>query len=169
MSILETERLDICHLTTEDAPFIRQLVNTPEWLQYIGDRNVYSTDDAVNYIMNGPMKSYERNGFGLSLVKLKSGGEPIGICGLIRRDSLDDVDIGFAYLPDYVGKGYAFEAADAMLKYGMDELKLTRIVAITIDENKRSIKLLEKLGMAFESVTVDPVSNEELMLFAIAR
>ena len=168
MTVIATERLDVCYLTVEDAPFILRLVNTPEWIQYIGDRNVHTNDDAIQYIVNGPVKSYETHGFGLFLVKLKNDRTPVGICGLIKRDSLEDVDIGFAYLPEHMGKGYAFEAASATLRYGIGQLKLPRIVAITVTANQRSIKLLEKLGMAFDKMVPSP-GEDDLMLFAIGQ
>ena len=115
MNVIQTDRLLLAPLTIEDAPFIFELLNTPEWLQYIGDRGIKSQEDAANYILTGPVRSYSQNGFGLLLVKLKDSNTPIGICGLINRPALDDVDIGFAFLSRYTGQGYAFEAANATL------------------------------------------------------
>lgn len=165
MKILETERIILQQLSTHDAPFILELVNTPSWLKFIGDRGIRTITDAENYILNGPMKSYEKFDFGLYLVKLKNENTPIGMCGLIKRDTLKDVDIGFAFLPGYEGKGYAFESAEATLKYGKTNLGLNRIVAITVSYNQRSIELLKKLGFEFEEMIHFPYDKEELMLF----
>ena len=167
MPILETNRLTLTELSTDDAPFIFELLNSPGWLEFIGDRGIKTLDDAINYIVNGPIKSYEKNNFGLYSVKLKDGNIPIGICGLIKRDSLEDIDIGFAFLPDYEGKGYAYESAVAILSNAKTELRIKRIVAITIKENSKSIQLLEKTGFAFEKLIQLPDDAEELMLFAI--
>lgn len=150
MIILQTEHLTLCHLAVNDAPFIFELLNDPDFLHFIGDRGVRTPDDAKNYIQTGPVASYTKNGFGLYLVKLKEGGEPTGICGLLKRDTLDNVDIGYAFLPEFRGKGYAFESAAAVLKYAKATLGLERIVAITSPDNIASIKVLEKLGMQFE-------------------
>lgn len=166
MDVIETERLVLCHLSEEDAPFIFELLNTPEWIQFIGDRGIKTMDDAKLYIQNGPVKSYSRFGFGLFLVKLKSDQVPIGMCGLIKRDSLEDVDIGFAFLTHYTGKGYAFEAAAATLKYARETIKLTRVVAITNEDNVPSIKLLEKIGLHFEKKVIFESETQPLLLFA---
>jgi len=149
MTILETERLSLRRLNLDDAAFIVELVNEPAWLEFIGDKNVHSLDDARKYILNGPMDMYERLGFGLYLVELKQGSA-IGICGLIKREGLDDVDIGFALLSCFSGQGYALEAAQAVMKYGKNVLQLQRIVAITKPANEKSIRLLTKLGLHFE-------------------
>ncbi len=167
MDDIKTDRLLLCHLTTADAPFIFELLNTPGWLQFIGDRGIKTEEDAINYLLIGPVKSYAENGFGLMLVKLKDDGTPLGICGLIRRAALDDVDIGFAFLERHTGKGYAAEAASATLNYGWQVLGLKRIVAITTADNLHSIRLLEKTGMHFEKKMFMVGDAEELLLFAI--
>lgn len=167
MNILETERLILSEYENSDAAFIMELLNTPSWLQFIGDRNIKSLDDARNYILNTPVASYRKNGFGLYSVKLKDGNIPIGMCGLIRRESLEDVDIGFALLPQFEGKGYAYEAAAAMLDYAKTHLKLKRIVAITNIDNVSSIRLLEKLGLKFEKNIKFEKEEKELKLFSI--
>ncbi len=149
MTVLETDRLSIRRLNLNDAAFILELVNEPAWLEFIGDKNVHSLDDARNYILNGPMEMYKRLGFGLYLVELKQGSA-IGICGLIKRPILDDVDIGFALLSRFSGQGYALEAAEAVMNYGKNVLQLQRIVAITKPANEKSIRLLTKLGLRFE-------------------
>jgi RimJ/RimL family protein N-acetyltransferase len=167
MQVLETDRLIIRRLTLEDAEFIFELVNDPSWLRFIGDRGVRSLEDARNYILKGPVEMYGRLGFGLYLVALKDEGVPIGTCGLIKRDSLKDVDIGFAFLPNFRGRGYAYEAASAVLAYGKNTLGLERIVAIVSPSNDRSIKLLEKLGFQFEQ-RVQLSERDEVKLFAPA-
>ncbi len=149
MTILETQRLSLRRLNLDDAAFILELVNEPAWLEFIGDKNVHSLDDARKYTLNGPMDMYERLGFGLYLVELKQGSA-IGICGLIKRGGLDDVDIGFALLSRFSGQGYALEAAQAVMNYGKNVLQLDRIVAITKPANEKSIRLLAKLGLHFE-------------------
>jgi [ribosomal protein S5]-alanine N-acetyltransferase len=164
MHILQTQRLSLRELTPDDAPFILKLVNEPTWLQFIGDKGVRTLKDAVNYILSGPAKSYRTNGFGLWLVSLKEEDLPIGICGLIKRAELEHVDIGFAYLPDYSGRGYAFEAASATLEYAKNSLALTRILAITNQDNIRSIKLLEKLGLQFEKLISLPKEDKQIIL-----
>jgi len=166
MIISETDRLIIQEFTTGDTAFIVALVNTPSWIRYIGERNIKSTEDAMNYLVNGPLKSYREHGFGLYLVKLKNENIPVGMCGLIKRETLDDVDIGFAFLPEHEKKGYAFESAMAVMEKAQS-LGLQRIVAITMNENERSIRLLEKIKMKFEKMIVMPGGNEELMLFSI--
>lgn len=167
MKVLETDRLIIRWLTIEDAAFILELVNDPSWLRFIGDRGVRALEDARNYILKGPVEMYGRLGFGLYLVELKDEGVPIGTCGLIKRDSLKDVDIGFAFLPSFRGRGYAYEAASAVLAYGKNTLGLERIVAIVSPGNDRSIRLLEKLGLQFEQ-RVQLSERDEVKLFAPA-
>ena len=131
MNILQTERLILSEFTFDDAPFIIEIVNTPKWLQFIGNRNVKTIDDAKNYLANGPLKSYKKFGFGLYKVTLKKENIPIGMCGLIKRDTLEHPDIGFAFLPQHEKKGYAFESAFATLVYAKANFKLQRIVAIS--------------------------------------
>lgn len=165
MNILETDRLILCKLTLDDAPFILELLNDPAFLRFIGDRGVRTLDDARNYIANGPMDSYEKHGFGLYLTKLKDSDTPIGICGLLKRDFLEDADIGFAFLPEFTGKGYGFESAAAVMEYGKTVLGLKRIVAITAPDNVASIKLLEKLGLRFEKTARFSKDGSESKLF----
>jgi [ribosomal protein S5]-alanine N-acetyltransferase len=165
MTLIETDRLIISHFTLDDAAFIIKLVNSPGWLQYIGDRNVKTLDDARRYLENGPMKSYERRGFGLYRVAVKNTNTAIGMCGLIKREGLADIDIGFALLPAYAGRGYAYEAAAAVLAYGKNQLGLQRIVAICMVDNAPSIRLLQKLGLRFEKMI--RLNEEDLALLAI--
>lgn len=164
--ILETDRLQLRQLTTNDAPFIIGLVNSPGWLKNIGDRHIKTVDEAEAYLLNGPLASYETNGFGLYLIELKDDQTPIGMCGLLRRDTLEIPDIGFALLPEFTGKGYAFESAEAVMAFAGNTLKLPVIAAIVLPTNEPSIKLLEKIGLTFRQPIVYPGTNEELMLFS---
>jgi len=166
LKILETERLTLDKLSSEDAPFILELLNEPSFLRFIGDREVRTFDDAHAYILNGPVASYEKFGFGLYLTKRKQNGVPIGICGLVKRATLPDVDIGFAFLPPFWGHGYAFEAAAAVMAYGKEKLGLQRIVAVATPDNAASIKLLEKLGLRFEKMVKLAEGGNALQLLA---
>lgn len=143
---------------------MRELLNSPSWIQFIGDRGIRTTEQARNYILSGPMEMYTQLGFGHYAVERKEDNAPIGICGLIKRDYLNDVDLGYAFLPNYWGGGYAFEAASAIVEYGKSHFQLPRIVAITMPNNYRSIKMLEKLGFQMERLI--QYGNEELMFFA---
>lgn len=166
MITVETERLVLRQLTGEDAAFILQLVNDPSWLRYIGDRGIRTLEAARDYIRNGPMASHAKNGFGLDLLVRKTDRMPVGICGLLKRDTLADVDIGFALLPQFGGQGYAREAAAAVLRQGREVLGWKRIVAITDPSNTASIRLLEKLGFKFERLIRLAPDKPELNLFA---
>ncbi len=168
MRILETERLVLRRLDTGDAAFIRRLVNEPAWLRYIGDRGVRTLEDAGKYLRDGPLAMYARLGFGLNLVETKDDMQPIGLCGFVKRDTLPDVDLGFAFLPEYWGKRYAFESASATMIHGRSVLELARIVAITAHDNLASIRLLERLGFAFERSVRLGDDDEELLLYAAA-
>jgi [ribosomal protein S5]-alanine N-acetyltransferase len=163
---IETERLLMRRFTLDDAPFFRALVNDAGWKRFIGERHVHTDDDARAYLTKSYLANYDRNGFGLYLASLKDG-TPIGMCGLIKRDGLDDADIGFAFLEKWCGKGYALEAAHASLIYGRDVLKKSRVVAIVMPENKSSITLLEKIGLRFEENIRMKPEDEELALYAI--
>ena len=166
MKVLDTDRLTLRWLTSDDAEFIMELVNDPAWIRFIGDRNMHSVDAARAYIAKGPAAMYARHGFGLYRVERKDDGVPMGLCGLIKRDYLDDVDIGFAFLPRFCGSGYAKEAAAAVLAYGQREFGLKRIVAITAVDNERSIKLLEGIGLCFEKRIKLNHDSDEVKLFA---
>ena len=158
---LETKRLLLRPITVDDAPFILTLLNEPSFLRYIGDKQVRNLDDARQYILNGPVASYERHGFGLLLVELRDSHTPIGMCGLLKRDELPDPDIGFALLPDFWSKGFAFEAAAAVL----EDARLPRVVAITSLDNESSMNLLKRLGFRFERLTKLTDQGEQLKLF----
>ena len=164
--ILETDRLRLREFTLCDSQFIIELMNSPGWLKFIGDRNVRTIEQAEKYLENGPIKSYQQNGFGLSMVERKDDGVPVGMCGILKRDTLDTPDIGFAFLPVFYGKGYALEIASAVMEYAKCNLGLSRISAITVSENDRSISLLEKLGMTYRSKFSFPGSEEVLLLYS---
>jgi RimJ/RimL family protein N-acetyltransferase len=166
LKVLETDRLIVRRLSLEDAEFILQLLNEPSWLRFIGDKGIRTLDGARDYILKGPVEMYARLGFGLYLVELKEEGFPVGICGLIKRDSLADVDIGFAFLPEFWGKGYAYESASAVMSYGIKTFGLNRLVAITSLDNYVSGKLLEKLGFKFERIVKLSEDSEGVRLFA---
>ncbi|MGH1295544.1 GNAT family N-acetyltransferase [Bacillus pretiosus] len=163
MVVLETERLVLRWFDIKDAPFILELVNDPAWIQFIGDKRIKNLEDAKKYILNGPIDMYNKMGFGLYLVERKEDFTPLGMCGLIKRDSLEDVDIGFAFLEKFRSKGYGFESASAVIDYGVQNLGMKRIVAITTLDNINSGKLLEKVGLQFEKIISD--SGEDLKLF----
>lgn len=163
--VIETERLMLRELVPEDAPFYFHLVHTPDWLRYIGDRKIDSIGDAERYLLNGPIASYRQWGFGFYLMELRESEIPVGLCGLAKRDELEDVDIGFALLPQYTGQGYGYEAAVAMLDLAENALKLPRVIAITTSDNKRSIQLLRKLGMVEEGTV--GFAGEDMLLFGI--
>ena len=166
MIVLETERLFLRGLDVADAEFILALLNQPSFLRYIGDKKVRTVQDAEKYILNGPVASYERHGFGLCLVGLKDTHTPIGICGLLKREDLPDPDIGFAFLPDYWNRGFAFEAAAAVMEDARERLNLQRILAITNQDNESSIKLLQKLGMHVERLIKMSTDSAELFLLS---
>jgi RimJ/RimL family protein N-acetyltransferase len=166
MTVCETERLRLSHLSNpDDAPFVLELLNDPDFLQNIGDRGVRTLAQAGDYIENGPGASYAKFGFGLNLVATRESATRIGICGLLRRDFHPDVEIGFAFLPQFRGKGYAFEAASAVMTLGLKTLRLERIVALTALDNHASMKVLERLGLKFERPIQFPGRPEESRLF----
>ena len=167
MKIIETDRLLIRELDAEtDADFVCRLLNSEKFIKYIGDRNVRSAGDAHDFIRDRYRKSYEDHGYGLYCVELKDGdtGLQVGICGFVRRDTLPGPDIGFAFLPEFEGKGLGFESADAMMNYGRETLGFTEVLAITTLDNDASGKLLEKIGFAFDK-TIDTPEGETLRLF----
>ena len=165
MKVLETDRLTLRHLSTGDAEFILELLNEPSFIRYIGDKQVRTLDDARAYVLNGPVKSYETYGFGLNLVELKSEGKPIGMCGLLKRDTLPEPDIGFAFLPDYWNQGYAFEAAAAVMNHARANLGVENVLAITSPDNDASAKLLGKIGLRFDRLVKLAEDAEEVKLF----
>jgi RimJ/RimL family protein N-acetyltransferase len=169
MIVCETVRLRLRHLLDSDAAFILLLLNEPDFIRNIGDREVRTLDDARRYIQHGPMVSYSQHGFGLWLVELRDSSDPIGICGLLKRDYLQDVDVGFALREGYRGKGFAFEAAEAAMRYGKEDLGISRIVAITSPDNHASMKVLRKLGLEFERALRIPDQTRDTRLFTPAE
>ena len=167
MTVPETERLILRHFNVDDAEFILGLLNEPSFLRYIGDKKVRNLDDARQYILNGPVASYEKHGFGLNLMELRGSHMPIGMCGLLKREELPEPDIGFALLPDFCSKGFAFEAAAAVLHDARERLRLQRILAITSLDNEASITLLERLGFKFERVIELAADREPVRLFSL--
>lgn len=169
MSVLETRRLVLRRLCTEDAAFVLELVNDPDWLRFIGDRGVRTLEGAREYIRSGPMEMYERFGFGLFAVQRKAGAGPIGLCGLLKREWLEDVDLGFAFLPAFRRRGYAREAAAGTMAYASRVLGFDRIAAITSPQNEASQKLLGQLGFRFDRTVRPPGDDAELRLFLCER
>ncbi len=146
--IFSTSRLSIEEVDSSDREFIYGLLNSPNWLEFIGDRGIRTLPDAEAYIKESLQKSYEQNGYGLYKMVLKSTMTPIGLCGFLNRDYLDNPDLGFAILPKYEAKGYTSEAALEMIHYGFNELGFPTINAITTRDNLKSQRLLLKLGLA---------------------
>jgi [ribosomal protein S5]-alanine N-acetyltransferase len=158
---LETTRLTLRRLTPEDAPFIARLLNEPSFIANIGDRGVRNAQDAARYLEAGPLAMYQRFGFGLWHVARRSDAAAIGLCGLLKRDALPDVDLGYAYLPEYWGSGFAFEAAAATLRHAAVKFSLKRVIAVVSPGNDASIRVLEKTGMRFERLhSMDPGAAE---------
>ena len=167
LKVLDTPRLALDRFQPADAPFVLALLNDPGWLRYIGDRGIRTEDAAREYIVNGPMAMYAREGFGLWKTSLRDTGEPIGMAGLIKRPTLDDVDLGFAFLPAYRKHGYAREAASACIGYAREVLKLPRLVAIVSPDNAASLRLLCALGFARER-TLEMKPGDPVELHALA-
>ncbi len=163
--VLETGRLQLRRLTTGDAEFLIEVFNDPAFIRFVGNRDIRMIDQAKEFLEKGPFESYRRHGFGHFLVTLKEAGTPIGICGFVKRDSLEDTDIGFSLLPEFRAQGYAFEAATAVMDYGRDALGFKRIVAIVSPENDASIRLLGRLGLTFERMVKLSENGETLCLF----
>jgi RimJ/RimL family protein N-acetyltransferase len=168
MSVIETERMFLGELGFEDAPFILELLNEAGFLRFIGDKGVRTLADARDYIQQGPMDSYARNGFGLYACRLRDG-TPIGICGLVRRQGLSDPDVGFAFLERFWSKGYAVESARAVMSHAAGTLGLPRVIAITSPDNSGSIAVLEKIGLRFERMIRLADDSPELKLFGPAQ
>lgn len=163
--IAETARIRLRKFTFNDAVFIVDLLNSKGWLQFIGDRNVKTEEQAKQYLEKGPIKSYTEHGFGLWMVELKGTGAPIGMCGILKRDKLEYPDLGFALLPQYHGKGYAFESAQAVLQHAHHELNLKQVYAIVLPSNAASVGLLEKLEFRFVNRFSFTDDKEELCLY----
>jgi RimJ/RimL family protein N-acetyltransferase len=167
MQPLVTKRLIIREIISSDAPFIIKILNDPGFLKNIGDRNVRSLSDAENFIESRYIDSYQKNGFGMYLVELKESGIAIGQCGLIKRDSLPDIDIGFAFLESQTGKGYAVEAGLAVLTFAKEKLKLKRLIGFTLPHNFASQKVLQKIGLKKEGSFTWAQDGSENVLFSV--
>jgi RimJ/RimL family protein N-acetyltransferase len=167
MVVVQTSRLYLRHIEIEDAGFMLGLLNDPDFLKFVGDKNARDLESTQDYIRQGPVASYDTYGFGLYLVELVDSREPIGMCGLLKRSFLEKPEIGFALMPEYRGHGYAFEAARATVDLARDTLKLPGLLAITAGNNIRSIKLLEKIGMSFDKLIALPGSDKEVKLFSL--
>ena len=165
MIILETERLLIRELdAARDAEFVFELLNTPKFIKYIGDRGVRSVEQARDFIENRYRQSYKDHGFGLFAVDLKADSIQVGICGFVKRDTLPEPDLGFAFLPQFEGRGFGFESADAVLRYGRVDLGINTVLAITSPDNEISGKVLGKLGFRFDRLIEMP-DGEVLRLY----
>lgn len=165
--VLTTERLRLARLQPDDAAFIHALVNDPDWLAHIGDRGVRTLEDARAFIANGPAAMYARLGHGLYRVDRLSDDMPIGLCGLLKRDTLADIDIGYAFLPAYRGQGYALEAAQAVIVEARERVGAARVLAITSPGNLASARLLEKLGMRQQGRMLLAADGDEVCLWAL--
>ena len=163
----ETERLILKPTSEEDAEFIFELLNTPKWIKYIGDRNIKTVENAKDYIKIKMLPQLKRLGYSNYTLIRKSDNHKIGTCGLYDRDGLEGIDIGFAFLPEYERNGYAFESANKLMNAAFNEFEITKINAITVKDNISSQKLLEKLGLKLNGTTKLPDDNEELLLYKI--
>lgn len=163
---LLTPRLRLRALTPADAPFLLDLLNDPGYLQHIGDRGVRCEADAHRYLADGPLTSYRRHGHGLLLAELRDDATPIGICGLLKRDTLDDIDLGYALMPAFRSCGYVHEAAQALLAHAQAQLGVTRVVAVVAPGNAASEQVLQRLGFAFERCVALGPGESQLRLFA---
>lgn len=164
--VLETARLRLRHLTDDDARFVLALLNEPSFIENIGDRGVRTIEGARRYLADGPIASYAKHGYGLYMTELSATGEPIGICGLVKRDYLEHPDIGFALLPRFWSRGYAVEAAAAVKTLALATLGLPRVLAITSPGNTGSIQVLEKIGLRFQRMIRPPNDAAEVRLFS---
>ncbi len=156
MDVLPTDRLVLRPLTLDDAPFVRALLTDPDFLRHIGDRGVRTVDDACAYLRDGPLQMYADHGVGLRLVERAADGQPVGLCGLLRRDFLDAPDLGYALAREHRGRGYAREAAAATAAHGRDALGLARIAAIVSPANAASVRVLTDLGFQFDGPVTVP-------------
>ncbi|HSS78918.1 MAG TPA: GNAT family N-acetyltransferase [Thermoanaerobaculia bacterium] len=163
MTVLETDRLILQRFTASpsESEFALRLLNEPSYLQNIGDKGVRTLEQASTYLLDGPIKSYQLHGHGLYLVVLKDSLQPVGICGLLKRDQFPDADLGYAFLPEFWSRGFAYEAASAVVGYGQRSLKLPKLIALVAPGNSPSIKLLEKLGFTYSGqVRMEPSGSD---------
>jgi len=167
IATINTARLALRELSFNDRQFILELLNEPTFKEFIGDKDVKNLDDAERYLRDGPIVSYRDHGYGLLHVALRNSGEPIGVCGLLQRPSLDDPDLGFALSRQHWSKGYAIEAAQAVLEWGFGVLKLKRIIALADADNGRSVRVLDNLGFRFDKNCRMPGEAEEVGLYVL--
>ena len=167
MIVIETERLDLRRITLEDAEFIHQLYNEPAFRRNIGDKNIKTVEDATKFIENSPLQDYKKQGFSMFLVALRSNNTPIGVCGLLKREYFEEVDLGFAFLEAYWSKGYGREAASSVMEYARTDMGLGKLVGITSAKNTSSIKLLERLKFVYDRTLTLPGYEGDSKLFAI--
>ncbi len=167
--LIETDRLRLVEAVPDDSLFILNLLNSPTWLEFIGDKGVKTEEDALTYIQKSLMDSYAKNGFGLYKVCLKDSMEPIGICGFLKRDYLPDPDLGFALLPKFEGSGFMLEATRAMMRYGASHLQFNTILAIVMPENVKSQRLLNKIGFSKIDFVKPSPKTSELLLFSTKK
>ena len=167
MIVAETPRLFISEFQIQDAPFYLELLNTPKWIQFIGDRNLKTVEDAEKYLLERTIPLYKKQGYGFYKLTWKDNNKPIGTAGLIKRVELEHTDIGFALLPSYEGKGFGFESSKAILELAHSKFSLKSVYGITLEHNTNSIKLLEKLGLTFEKRIKPFEDDKELLLFTI--
>jgi RimJ/RimL family protein N-acetyltransferase len=165
MKILETKRLTLRAISEADAELVLAVMNDPAFIQYVSDRGLRTREDAACYIRERILPGFDRDGFGMNVVELKTSQLPIGTCGLFKRQPTDDAELGFAYLREFWGQGFAYESAAALINHARDVMKLPRIVATTTPDNASSIKLLERLGFRLERSFFDEINNAELQLF----
>lgn len=165
MLILETARLRLRHLTLDDAPFMLTLLNDPSFLANIGDKGIRTLEQARRFLLDSHIASYARHGYGHYLVEHKDTGESMGTCGLINRTFIGEIDIGFAYLPAYWSRGYATEAAQAVMDHARRVLGIEGIVAVVAPHNRDSIRVLEKLGLHLAGPTQVAEGGEWLHLY----
>jgi RimJ/RimL family protein N-acetyltransferase len=168
-TILDTERLTLRLAVLDDAAFILRLLNEPSFLRFIGDRKVRTIEDAERYVRDRLIASYERNGFGLWIVERRESPGPIGICGLVKRDTLPDADIGFAFVPEFWGRGYALESAAGVKRHAFDVLELPRLLAITNPDNLASIRIVEEIGLLFDRALSLTAGEPEVNLYRVEK
>ena len=165
-TLFQSLNLNLRRFTTDDGAFIFELLNTPTWKQFIGDRNINTREDAVNYIINGPQGLYNQYGYGPWLLSLKNTDEPIGMCGLFKRDYLDKPDLGFAFMPGFEGRGFAYEACMASLQHVKATYAADKLYATTTDANLRSQRLLERCGFVRNGLATPP-GADALLLYVL--
>ena len=165
MVLIETDRLILREFSLDDAEFVLKLVNEPSWVENIGDKNIHNLKDAESYIQNGPLQSYHQNGYGLYMAELKLKSVPVGICGLVKREFFTEPDVGFAFLPEFWGVGFASESAKAVLEFAKNDLNLERVLGITNLKNTGSMRVLEKIGLKYDKMVDLPGYEEQSRLF----